>query len=156
MRCLFAVKDDLHDYAAAVLARMQEHLARRPLAVQTFAGFDCAVLHRVGNMQAELVQGKPGEVIHMHTHPGVDSIELYVAGHFTLKVGERLIPRPIKGAGVRIAQDAPHCGKVGEEGVAFLSCQRWATPPSFIAMSWRGRALSDEHARMIDHLEAVA
>lgn len=154
MRCLFKVEDDLHDYAEAVQARMSEHLAAKPLSLQSCGGFDCAVVHRMGNLQVELVHISPGEVVPMHRHPGVDSIDLLVEGNVSrFQIGDHSVSRFVRGMGLRIAQDAMHGGTAGMEGVLFLSCQRWAMQPSHISLVWRGDPCSVEHMSQL--LEAV-
>lgn len=152
MRCINAVRDDLHDYAAAVLASLDEHLGAPAVASRDFGTVACRVVHRLGNLQAEVVVMRPGAVIPAHTHPGVDSIELLVAGNIALQVGPLRIARerPLRRIGVRIPQDAPHGGVASQEGVTFVSCQRWDSGvPSHIGLAWRGVPCSDVHQRLL-------
>lgn len=156
MRCVNAIKDDLHDYAAAVLGAMEGVLSGSPVEVADFESFNCEVLNRVGRMQVELVTIKPNVWVPLHSHPGVDSIDLLVAGTVALTVGDLTIRRPLKRLGVRIPQDCMHGGKVGSDGVTFLSCQRWNRQPDFIARSWIGWPVNRTHASIVHHLKAVA
>lgn len=155
MHCVNAVRDDLHDYAAGVLANLTQHLSTKPLDARSFGNVNCAILHRLGNLQTEIVTIQPGQLIPLHTHPGVDSVDLLVAGMIDLTVGDLRIPKPLKRVGVRIPQDCPHGGEAGAEGVTFLSCQRWAVPPSYIGLAWRGEPCSVLHHRMIGALEGL-
>lgn len=156
LRCLFAVKDVLHDYAEAVHTHLLDHLAARPLAVQELGAVQCAVLHRTQWMQAELIQIQPGKRILPHAHPGVDSIDLLVSGNVSgFRIGEYHVKRFIPALGLRIGQSVTHGGEIGPEGVAFLSCQRWSQPPSHITLAWRGRPINDAHERLLDELEAL-
>src|SRR5690349_7725871 len=84
LRCLFGERDDLHDYAAAVRAALAEHLAANPLSLLSSDSFDCAVAHRIGNFQAEVVKMHPDAPVPMHIHPNVDSIDLLVSGYLDL------------------------------------------------------------------------
>lgn len=157
MRCINMVRDDLHDYAEAVLASMETYIHfDEYVDIELFGGFQCIVLQRSGNMQVEYVGIGPNVVVPPHSHPGVDSIDLLVKGSVSLTVGDLHIPRPIKRLGVRIGQNVTHSGVAGADGVRFLSCQRWNRKPDFIARSWIGEPVSDKHARLIDHLQAVA
>lgn len=157
MHCLNAIRDDLHDYAEAIQRRMVETLGVRPVDAMTVASFECAVLHRAGLFQTELVRIKPFVCVPMHSHPGVDSVDLLVAGNvWQFRIGTHTLKRFVKGMGLRIASTVPHGGVASEAGVMFLSCQRWAVAPSFIAREWQGEPVNDTHARMIDALEAVA
>lgn len=156
MRCVHLIRDDLHDYAEAMLTCMENLLSLRPVTSMAFGDFETEVVNRRGNLQTELVRIDPGVKVPLHCHPGVDSIDLLVDGSVSLVVGETRIPRPLKGIGIRIAQDALHGGVVGPEGVMFLSCQRWDRLPDFIARSWSGATVSEAHERMLEHLKAVA
>lgn len=157
LRCLFAVADELHDYAEAVNARMIEHLASRPLALQDLGSLDCAVLHRAGALQAELIQIHPDRRIPVHSHPGVDSIDLLVSGNvISFQIWQERLFKFIPKIGLRIAQGAPHGGVAGPEGVAFLSCQRWVRPPSHITLAWRGRPINDAHEQLLEELAVLA
>jgi hypothetical protein len=122
---------------------------------------DCAVVHRLGNLQAEVIRIDAATFIPSHVHPGVDSIDLLVAGDIDLVVsGKRIAEGYSKGrreaflkrAGIRIAQDAPHGGSSGEEPVVFVSVQRWAMAPTHIGYSWKGTASSPTHERILDEL----
>lgn len=157
LRCMFAVKDELHDYAEAIGARMLEHLGARPRSVQDLGMVDSSVLHRTGYMQAELIRIRPGSRIAVHRHPQVDSIDLLVAGNVAaFMIGAHQVPRFIHGIGLRIAESAPHGGEAGPQGLVVLSCQRWAQPPSHITLAWRGSPLNDVHERLLDALEVTA
>lgn len=159
LKVLFGRRDDLHDYAQAIRHRLLEVLASAPIAAQAFGNFNCAVLHRLGNLQAELVQIRPHQRIPMHVHPLVSSVDLLVAGDVELNVGGKRIAHGydaarraafMKRAAIRIEANAVHGGATGSEGVTFLSCQRWATLPHHIALSWAGAPCNPVHERLLE------
>lgn len=165
LRCLFGVKDDLHDYAEAVRGRLAEHVAGPHLSALASENWDCAVVHRTGALQAELIHIRPNERIPPHLHPDVDSVDLLVSGDIDLVIAGKRIAEGygserreafLKRAGIRIAANAPHGGTTGPQGVVFVSCQRWAIPPSHIALAWAGAPCTPGHARMLDALKGIA
>jgi hypothetical protein len=122
-------------------------------------------VHRLGELQAELIRIEGDQAIPMHTHPGVDSIDLIIAGDIDLIVGGRCIAEGhsrerraalLKSFGIRIAQDAPHAGRTSIDGILYVSCQRWRTTPSHIPLSWVGAPCTDAHQRLLDAFAKVA
>lgn len=165
LKVLFGVRDDLFDYADAVRARLAEVLAAKPVAARDFGNFDCAVLNRVGNLQAELVHIQPNQRIPLHVHPLVSSIDLLVAGDVALMVRGKSIAHGysaerraafMKRAAIRIENNAVHGGVTGPEGVLFLSCQRWGVPPHHIALSWAGPPCTETHEAMLEAVGALS
>lgn len=65
-----------------------------------------------------------------HTHPGVDSIELSIAGKFSFMNNGKEYPTVTSGqrigdnASVVVPEDSVH-GALAEEGASFLSFQHW-------------------------------
>lgn len=165
LKCLFGVQDDLHDYAEAVRARLDEHLKAAPLSSLANEQWDCAVVHRAGQMQAEVIRIGPNERIPPHLHPHVDSIDLLVTGDIDLVISGKRVAEGysserraafLKRAGLRIAANAPHGGATLGEGVLYISCQRWAIPQSHIALAWAGAPCSESHARMLTTFDRIA
>jgi hypothetical protein len=159
LKVLFGERDDLYDYAEAVRARLAEVLASKPIAARDFGNFDCAVLHRTGNLQAELVQIQPDQRIPMHVHPHVSSIDLLVAGDVALVVNGKRIAHGydaqrrssfMKRAAIRIGANVVHGGTTAKGGVMFLSCQRWAVAPHHIALSWAGSPCTKVHEQILE------
>jgi hypothetical protein len=164
LRCLFGVKDDLHDYAEAIHARLAEFAQHDSLADLDSAQWACRVVNRTGNLQAELIRINPCEVIPQHIHPHVDSVDLIIAGDIDLVISGKRIAEGyskdrrssfLKRAGLRIAANAPHGGSTGPDGVLFISCQKWDVPPSHIALAWAGPSCTAEHARMLETLGRI-
>lgn len=165
LKVLFGVKDDLFDYAEAVRARLAEVLSTKPIAARDFGNFDCAVLHRSGNLQAELVCIQPGQRIPLHVHPHVSSIDLLVEGDVDLMVAGKRIAHGydaarranfMKRAAIRIGANVVHGGSTAGEGVTFLSCQRWAKQPDHIALSWAGPPCTRVHEELLETVGALA
>lgn len=157
MHCYGAIRDDLHDYAAEVLARMDTYVMAQPIDQADFGRFDTMVVHRAGRLQVELVRIKSNVLIPPHRHPGVDSIDLLVGGNVVgFDIDEQHFDRFVKGMGLRIPASARHGGATGRFGVIFLSCQRWDREPDFIAKRWVGDPVNQHHERMLEHFKAVA
>jgi quercetin dioxygenase-like cupin family protein len=154
-RCLNGVQDELHDYAEAINARLAEHLEANPVAIADFGNFEGIVLHRAGQLQAELITILPSAKLPNHVHPHVDSVELLVEGNIRFNVDRLHITRLIKNAGLRIPAKVPHGGTADPSGVAFVSCQRWAVEPSHVGLDWLGVPATLAHAQMLDALQAV-
>lgn len=149
LRCLHAIKDDLHDYAEACAQFAAEW---SPITARQFGPVDCGVLHRVDNFQTELIVMPPNTLVPSHHHPGVDSVDILLAGSFEeLQVGSfKLTARWSKiGFGVRIPALEEHAAIISSSGVKFLSCQRWTSAPSHIGLAWRGRAMTPEHQALV-------
>lgn len=155
LRCLYGVKDDLHEYTEAV----RERVGLGCISLRDFGKFTGAVFHRTGRFQAELLYIRPNETLPLHVHPGVDSIDLGLDGDALIQISGKTIAEGysperrlalLRSTGLRIAQDAPHGGYVGPHGFLFFSCQRWAGEPSHIGLAWAGAPCSDAHARLLE------
>lgn len=114
------------------------------------------VLHRDGDYQAELFLLLPtndGFEFPAHKHPDVDSYEYFLSG----PIGFNINGRPVAddahvkaiaedgasflcGRYLRVNHSAPHGARVGKEGGAFISLQRWlnGVKPTSVGMNWDG------------------
>lgn len=157
--CYFGVKDDLHDYAESIVARVEDVAKNVPIQTTAFGRMKSAVVHRLGSFQVELLTLEPKEHLPLHTHPGVDSIDYLLNGSLMLMLsGQRFAyaARKGQGYGMRIAQDAPHGGYSGRHGLTFVSIQRWnRNPLPSIALNWSGSLYNDIQRRLIDDLASV-
>ena len=150
LRCLGAVRDDLHDYAEEIHARLAEHLEAMPVAYADFGNFDGIVLHRRGWFQAELISVMPGAFVPPHVHPETDSVDILVEGNVAaFHIGRHKIRSFTKGLGLRIPAMEVHGATVAHSGVAFVSCQRWQRPPTHIALDWRGQVVAPMHGMQL-------
>lgn len=161
LHCLYAVRDDLHDFAERFVSTVTFAQLNAPCGLlKDFGDFQCGILHREGAFQVEMMVVRPGVVIPPHTHPGTDSIEYPVTGGVRLYVGdkdpftklddERFLSF-IKGKGIRIAGDAVHGGQAHPTmGAVFLSIQRWSIDQAHIAQNYDGAGVSPAHDDIID------
>lgn len=114
------------------------------------------VLHRDEEYQVELFMFLPtehGSEFPPHRHPNVDSIEYFLTGPIAFNINGARVASDAKVYGVnddgsssmcgnylRVRHTAAHGAKVGKEGGAFLSIQRWrnGVHPSSVGLDWDG------------------
>lgn len=130
--------------------------------VTRVGNFSGLVLHRSGQFQTQMWICDPGSVIPEHSHPNVDSIQLYVSGSLNLFVRDLVEAAPNgtsiqlreRGGNARVLPGQGHSAKIGPMGACFLTFQHWLVdPPSSVEMDWVGEALSDEHRRQLMPME---
>jgi hypothetical protein len=130
----------------------------KPLThVEGVTGF---VLFRKDQIQVQLFLVEPNTEIPDHTHPNVDSYEVYLAGDLAFRLnGEMVLPEQIRDmrnedgvsqslyASVRVLPNAPHGATVGPRGGAFLSIQHWlnGVPPTSVGDDWDGKTMGPVH-----------
>jgi hypothetical protein len=108
--------------------------------------------------QVELFIFESDFIIPEHTHPNVDSYEVYVGGQVAFShSGEwktfKEKPEEIKnrrytcnGKSIRVNANDTHGGIIGPEGGVFMSIQHWLNgEPHRIAHDWNGKAMDDNH-----------
>jgi quercetin dioxygenase-like cupin family protein len=157
MRCLNAIKDDLHDYAEVVQRCATELVPSLPSNAVDFGAVRCHILHKSGSLQTELIRILPDSIIPPHNHPQADSMDLLLDGNVReFTIGDMRVTRFIKGIGLRIPRLVVHGGVSGTYGMLFLSCQKWSCPPSHIALSWVGAPISRTHERLLEVLDKQA
>ena len=99
-------------------------------------GVNGIVLYRNNNYQVELFICKPNLVIPEHTHPDVDSYEVFLYGMKFTHNGEAVINseqalEEMEGMPsyayqtIRVRPNDPHGGTASKNGGAFISIQRW-------------------------------
>lgn len=120
------------------------------------------LLHREGQFQTQMFIAPPHCIIPEHTHPNVDSIEIYAGGqnHFS-HCGKWIITEnecyedpyssfglAIKrGVTIRVKPDDPHGGYMGENGGIFISVQHWlnGVKPHCVAADYIGKTMGPKH-----------
>jgi len=120
------------------------------------------VIYRAGQFQVQMFVFPAGCVVPPHRHPGVDTIEAHVAGHYDFRVnGTSAIPLDHLhdrrgtvsrwwGRGVRVRPSDWHDLSVFETGACFLSIQHWLRgAPSSVGEDWEGRAANSEHEALL-------
>ena len=122
-------------------------------------------LYREGNCQVELYITAPDSTSPPHTHPGVDSMFVYLGGNivFFLEGRDNVEDQSqfqkersdgahmLLGATVDSPDGIPHWLKVGPEGSAFLSFERWKEKiPTSVTVNWEGDYVGQEHKRVAE------
>lgn len=124
------------------------------------------LMHREGQFQVQMFIMPPHTIIPEHTHPNVDSIEVYVGGqlHFSHK-GELIISEdeciedpecefhlPKKrGTLIRVCPNDVHGGYSGENGGVFFSIQHWLNnvKPHCVAADYIGKTMGPRHLESV-------
>jgi len=120
-------------------------------------------LFREGRFQVELYVTEPYSTSPPHTHPGVDSAFMYLAGNiqFNLEGRENADAqqwqkaRPdglhfLYGKTVSSPDGIPHWLGIGPEGGAFLSFEHWKDKdPVSVTVNWDGETVGSEHDKTI-------
>lgn len=129
------------------LAQFKEWwLATRPFntpkenALSHVAETHGVVLYRQDPYQVELFNVKPNSIIPAHTHPNVDSFEVFVGGDIEFMCDDIWYKQDVIGASIRVLPSSWHAGKFGERGGCFLSIQKWqnGVSPKFVGDDWAG------------------
>src|SRR5580765_2203584 len=119
------------------------------------------VLFRHEQFQVQLFLNDPNSEIADHTHPNVDSYEVYVAGDvyfrqngqalLTPEIIATVTPERLLGTKLRILPNDVHGASVGPSGGSFLSIQHWlhGVTPSSVHLDWDGPPLDDAHRDML-------
>jgi len=130
------------------------------------------LLFRKDQFQVQMFAVPEGTIIPEHTHPNVDSIEVYVGGniHFSHS-GKYVYPadqlRPMdgplklpfkRGMTIRVRPNDVHGGVFGEGGGVFLSVQHWlnGVQPHCVSADYDGITMGDDHLAKVVHGEASA
>lgn len=124
------------------------------------------LLHREGQFQTQMFIVPPCTVIPEHTHPNVDSIEVYAGGQIyfshsgklvttkencTQEPEEKLGLSTHRGLTIRVKPNDPHGGYFGENGGVFLSVQHWLNDvkPHCVAADYIGKTMGPDHLKSV-------
>ena len=141
-------------------------------AVSKIQDVTAILLYRRDQFQVQMFAVPEGTIIPEHTHPNVDSIEVYVGGniHFSHS-GKYVYPedqlRPKEGSlglamkrgmTVRVRPNDLHGGVFGEGGGVFLSVQHWlnGVKPHCVAADYNGVTMGEHHLAQVVCGEAEA
>lgn len=157
-------------------AFLADFLAKAPViglvplhgAVSYIEGVAAVLLYRGGQFQVQMFIVPPGHVIPEHTHPNVDSYEVYVGGQIKFSHGGRFIvadediAQPdqhgcasLRGQTIRVRPNDPHGGVFGPSGGVFLSVQHWlnGVAPHCVAADYEGVVMGPDHmAKVVNGL----
>ncbi len=107
------------------------------------------VLYRQAPWQVQLFICNPnGEVVD-HTHPCVDSYEVYIGGDIHFRHRGEIVPSET--LSIRVLPTDSHGASIGPRGGSFLSIQEWKNgkEPSSVHLDWDGEPLDPAHAKAL-------
>lgn len=113
-----------------------------------------------GPFQVQLFVVPPNYVIPEHTHPNVDSFEVYLGGQIRFShSGKWVVPEeavqvegegglaPFRGYTIRVKPSDLHGGVFGPSGGVFMSVQMWlnGVEPHCVAADYEGVVMGPDH-----------
>jgi len=126
------------------------------------------VLYREGQYQVELYIIDSNSITPEHSHPGVESIIMFLAGECNTTINGNLLydASPYfnlinnDGTSVmfkyraRLNPKDTHGLKVYDAGTAFLSIEKWPDEmvPSSVALHWEGETVGNTHNKILENL----
>jgi hypothetical protein len=125
--------------------------------------------YRSKPFQVQLFLVPPNYIIPEHTHPNVDSYEIYLGGNIRFSHSgnyanpiEDMVPLPdgtchIRGRIVRVRPNDVHGGVSGPEGGVFMSVQYWLNgiEPHCVAADYDGIVMGPDHLAKVKHGFAI-
>ena len=127
--------------------------------------------HRHPPYQIQLFIAPPNCIIPTHTHPNVDSYEVFVGGQMQFSLQNEWITVPaeeqtttpaglntLRGQTIRVRPYDMHGGVAGPEGSVFFSVQHWinGVEPHCVSADYVGVAMGQAHANKIVYGHATA
>lgn len=120
------------------------------------------LMHRQGQFQTQMFIVPPHTIVPEHTHPNVDSYEIYGGGEIRFSHSGKLLSEdhecvidPDSPMGlaalhrtiVRVKPNDVHGGFTGENGGVFFSVQHWLNnvKPHCVAADYIGKTMGDHH-----------
>lgn len=130
-------------------------------AVSKVEDVTAILLYRKDQFQVQMFAVPEGTIIPEHTHPNVDSYEVYVGGNIRFShrgkyvYGEEQL-RPLdgpmgcafkRGTTIRVRPNDLHGGVFGEGGGVFLSVQHWlnGVKPHCVSADYDGVTMGEHH-----------
>jgi hypothetical protein len=155
--------DPLYEFACSFLE--EKPLADYIGAADTFsriAEVKALLLFREGSFQVQIFTVPPYYIVPAHTHPNVESIEVYVGGQIRFShrgnfVFEGRDPvdnldiSPFKWRMLRVSPEDRHGAVVGATGAVFISIQRWLNDiePHCVAADYTGPVMDASHLILV-------
>jgi len=131
-------------------------------------GVSGVVLYRKKSFQVEMFICQPNTVIPEHTHPDVDSYELFLYGMQFTHSGETVISeeqakQDTNGIPswayktLRVRPNDTHGGKASKFGGAFISIQHWlnGVDPTHVSSNWSGETMGYQHSKQTGLLNTI-
>lgn len=128
------------------------------------------LLYRQPPYQVQLFIVPPGYVIPEHTHPNVDSMEVYVGGDIRFSHGGKFVIQEEafreagpygtwtkRGMRIRVKPNDLHGGLFGPHGGVFLSSQLWlnGVTPHCVSADYTGVVMGPHHLSVVKDGEPV-
>lgn len=116
--------------------------------------------YRQGQFQVQQFIVPPNYIIPGHTHPNVDSFELYLGGQMQFTVGGEFViseeqansqgkhgEAVMRGKTLRVRPNDVHGGIFGPSGGVFMSIQHWlnGVKPHCVTADYNGPVLGKDH-----------
>ena len=120
-------------------------------------------IYRKKPFQVQLFICEPNTFISEHSHPNIDSYELFLWGMSFTHKGKTIINKEMASLKkndvsrclnwtLRIKPNELHGGKSSDKGGAFISIQKWLNNinPTHVSKDWQGQPLGDKHKIQLD------
>lgn len=163
--------DELEKFAVKFLGRTPV-IGKVPFAgaVSMIENVTSILLYRKGQFQVQMFAVPEGTVIPEHTHPNVDSIEVYAGGNIRFSHSGKYVYREDelfrterglasrRGLAIRVKPNDLHGGTFGAGGGVFLSVQHWlnGVEPHCVAADYTGVTMGQDHLSKVVHGDATA
>ena len=129
------------------------------------------LMHRQGQFQTQMFIVPPHTIIPEHTHPNVDSFEIYGGGEIHFSHSGKLLEADgecavdpdspmglsrLRGSIVRVKPNDVHGGYMGENGGIFFSVQHWLNDikPHCVAADYIGKTMGPHHLESVKYGDA--
>lgn len=125
---------------------------------------------RAPPFQVQIFVVPPGYIIPEHTHPNVDSFEVYLGGQIRFSLDGKWVVSPedletegphgtpkLRGKVIRVPPGVKHGGVFGPAGGVFASVQHWlnGVAPHCVGSDYDGVALGPEQAASVTCGKAI-
>jgi len=156
--------DDLTEFLEWVFTEMPPIWATpKENAVWRIGEVTSTLLYRQGPYQVQLFSVPGNYIIPEHTHPNVDSYEVYIGGEINFSFEGNYVHSleelevndcglcKARGDVIRVKPNNKHGGVFGPSGGVFLSVQKWlnGVKPHCVAMDYTGVCMDEEHYKLV-------
>jgi len=130
--------------------------------ISKIGAVDASRLLREGAFQVQLFSVPANYVIPAHTHPNVDSFEVYIEGQIKFSHRGRFVFNAAETVAsgkntsyywrmLRVKPDDIHGAVVGPRGARFLSIQHWlnGVDPDCVACDYTGPVMDISHLQLV-------
>jgi len=131
-------------------------------------GISGLTLYRENNFQVQLFICEPNINIPEHTHPNIDSFELFLYGMKFTHSGKTIIDSDMalkeknkipfcSYQTIRVKPNDWHGGVSSKNGGAFISIQHWLndTKPTHVSNDWQGEVVGKKHKQQLNMQEEL-